>query len=52
MKRERRKRRKQVTLRLPVEVIKAVKRVAADAGVSPTEVFNVLLALHIQQRKP
>lgn len=35
---------KQVTLRLPQEVISRVAKVAKMAGVSPTQVYNVFLA--------
>jgi hypothetical protein len=38
---------KQVTVRLPKETITHVAKVAKMAGVSPTQVYNVLLAAYI-----
>lgn len=38
---------KQVTLRLPQSTISHVAKVAKLAGVSPTQVYNVLFAAYI-----
>lgn len=40
-----------VTLRLPLTVIERVQRVAKLAGVTPTQVYVVLLAFHMEAQR-
>lgn len=38
---------KQIQIRLPVSTIKTVEAIAKLAGVTPTQVYNVMLAMSI-----
>lgn len=40
-----------VTLRLPKTVVDRVRRVAKVAGVTPTQVYVVLLAFHMESKR-
>jgi hypothetical protein len=42
-------RRKQIALRLPKEMIAKIREVAKQAGVTPTQAINVILALEISR---
>ena len=43
---------KQIQLRLPIEVMEKVKAIAKIAGVTPTQVYNVMLATHLVVNTP
>lgn len=45
------KKKVQVTLRLPLAVMERVRRVAKVAGVTPTQVYVVLLAFHMEAQR-
>ncbi len=42
---------KQVTMRLPVHVMQQIAEIAKVAGVSPTQVYNVLLAMYVVRHR-
>ena len=43
---------KQIQLRLPIKVMEKVKAIAKIAGVTPTQVYNVMLATHLVANTP
>lgn len=42
---------KQLTVRLPLTVIERVRRVAKVAGVTPTQVYVVILAMQMEAHR-